>query len=92
MFPGMEHPPPRGSPLSFFLTLSGLAQLVKALKKLALENLLEFHRKERVFADKGIAESVKCHKTPVKLSFLTEEKKKLLYILFLKPIEIPVFL
>lgn len=92
MFPGMEHPQPRVSPLSFFLTLSDLAQLVKALKKRALENLLAFHRKERVFADKGIAESVKCHKIQVKLNFLTEEKKKLLYIWLLKLIEILVFL
>lgn len=76
----------------FFLTLSDLAQLVQALKKLALGNRLTFHRKEKVFVDKGIVESVKHHKTPVKFHLLTEEKQKLLYILFLKLIEIPVFL
>lgn len=80
------------SPINFFLTLSDLAQSIKALKKLALENLLALHRNERVFTDKGTAESVKHHKTPVKLHFLTEEKKKLLYILFLTLIEILVFL
>lgn len=74
-----------------FLTLLSISflpcqiwlKLVKALKKMALENLLVFHRKERVFTDKGIAESVKHHKTLVKLHFLTEENKKFLYIFVL---------
>lgn len=77
--------------IHFFLTLSDLAQLVKALKKLTLENLLAFHRKERVFADKGIAECEVSQNTS-ETSFSERKRKYLSIFLFLKLTEILVFL
>lgn len=60
--------------INFFLTLSNLAQLVKALEKVKDFKSQVFHRKGRVFADRSIAESMNSHKIPVELHFMTEEK------------------